>query len=493
MGDDGYVNVPLQFSFPFYGQSFNDSWMYDNGIVSFKQPGTSGAISPYQWSATPLSNVNGSYFIAPLWADIAPKQGTTTYIVQGDSTYQKYTWTNIGEFYSLNGGVTPRLNTFSLTIKSDGSYNASYGNIYLTTSNVTVGSVGNPSAGEINQIFNVPYGTQVLTGSISDWSVGASSVVDPCKTNILSSPTCPGYYEAISKISSVPVTPIIQTPTTVSNDSTVIEPIVSTVSVLPTTVTNTSTTNTVLTTETTTPVVTPTTQSVTSIVSATPSVNNPQPKVGDVQPAGSANKPVLSLSTILGIIGAEQTRIGDVERSVVSSSIEQSWFSTSQTIKESELISSSLTQQSISSSIQMASLGSLNISNNTNTETQSLLQSSLSSTTKTETKSVEQINTEQLTQQEEQDKKEQKQDNKKVQDNELSSGGVTLSSLAVTPKGYELYSFIMPDNSFYDTKDIYRKQRIIDNVKAMRLLNLSSDSKHKEMIELQYKGNYYDK
>ena len=35
LGDDNMANVPLDFSFPFYGQNFNNSWMSSNGFVSF--------------------------------------------------------------------------------------------------------------------------------------------------------------------------------------------------------------------------------------------------------------------------------------------------------------------------------------------------------------------------------------------------------------------------------------------------------------------------
>lgn len=485
MGDDGYVNVPLQFPFPFYGQTFENSWMYDNGIVSFKQPGTQGALNPYQWSATPLINTNGTYFIAPLWADIAPKAGVTTYTVQGDTTYQKYIWTNIAEFYSLSGGVSPRLNTFSLTIKSDGSYNASYGGINLNTSNIAIGAVGNPAAGEINNVYYGQYGTQLT--SITDWGYVGTIVTDPCKTNVLSSPSCPGYFEALAKINPIVVVTPPQTVTDSSTNSTGI----STTLVTPTT-TDTIITNTLVSTTPSESSITNTlvsTTTTTAVTAPTPTVSNPQPKVGDVQPAGSTNKPTVSLSTILGIIGAEQTRISDIEKNVVSSSVDQSWYITSQTTKDSELVSSSLTQQSITSSIQMASLGSLNTTNNLNNENQSTIQSTSTSFSKTDSGSIEQNNLEQQqSSQDEQDKKEQKQEVKKIEDNELSTGGVSLKSMAVTPKGYELYSYIIQDSPFYVSRDIYKRQHIVDNAKAMRLLNISSDIKHKEMIENQYKG-----
>lgn len=202
MGDDGYVNVPLQFSFPFYGQTFTNSWMYDNGVVSFLQPGSPGALSPWQWSATPLSQAPGNYFIAPLWADIAPVSGTT-YTTQGTAQFQKYNWNNIAEYYSIGSGTGLRLNTFSLEIKPDGTYTATYNTVNLSTSNISIGSVGNISAGEYHQVYNAPAGTQL--NSMQNWShiTYAPPSVDPCATNPQSSSTCPGYVAPITEVQVV--------------------------------------------------------------------------------------------------------------------------------------------------------------------------------------------------------------------------------------------------------------------------------------------------
>lgn len=75
--------------------------------------------------------------------------------------------------------------------------------------------------------------------------------------------------------------------------------------------------------------------------------------------------------------------------------------------------------------------------------------------------------------------------NKNVQSNELS-GGVDIAMLALQPKGYESYSFVMKDASFYEPKEIYNKQTNVDNIKVLR--QLSSDRLHQEMIDQQYKG-----
>lgn len=168
MGDDGAVNVPLEFDFPLYGQLFSESWMYDNGIISFLQPGSPGSISPWQWSAQPLAQSNGNYYIAALWADIAPTS-LTKYTYQGDATFMKYTWTNIAEYYSA-WDPQPRYSTFSTTIKPDGSISTSFASINLQTSSIASGIVGNRAAGEVQQYYYSGCCSTLSTGGISDWS-----------------------------------------------------------------------------------------------------------------------------------------------------------------------------------------------------------------------------------------------------------------------------------------------------------------------------------
>ena len=36
--DDHYAEVPLQFVFPFYGEEFQTSYMFTNGVVGFRNP-----------------------------------------------------------------------------------------------------------------------------------------------------------------------------------------------------------------------------------------------------------------------------------------------------------------------------------------------------------------------------------------------------------------------------------------------------------------------
>jgi hypothetical protein len=77
--------------------------------------------------------------------------------------------------------------------------------------------------------------------------------------------------------------------------------------------------------------------------------------------------------------------------------------------------------------------------------------------------------------------------NKNVQTNELA-GGVDIASMATTPAGFNAYSVVLRDTAFYEPKEIYKGQRVVDNVRVLR--QMSSDRLHKEMVDSQYKlGN----
>ena len=75
--------------------------------------------------------------------------------------------------------------------------------------------------------------------------------------------------------------------------------------------------------------------------------------------------------------------------------------------------------------------------------------------------------------------------NKSAPNNELA-GGVSIESIATAPQGFNVYaSLVLRDAAFYAPKEIYRGQRNVDNVRALR--NLAQDARHQEMIEQQYR------
>jgi len=71
-----------------------------------------------------------------------------------------------------------------------------------------------------------------------------------------------------------------------------------------------------------------------------------------------------------------------------------------------------------------------------------------------------------------------------VQPNELA-GSVDLAAMALQPKGFESYSITIKDAAFYEPKEVYKGQTVIDNARALR--QLGSDRLHQEMIDQQYR------
>ena len=74
--------------------------------------------------------------------------------------------------------------------------------------------------------------------------------------------------------------------------------------------------------------------------------------------------------------------------------------------------------------------------------------------------------------------------NRNVQNND-AAGNITIESIAKQPAGYAQYFGIMPDVAFYEPKEIYKNQKTVDNVRALR--QLSSDKLHQDMVNQQYK------
>ena len=282
--DDGNAYVPLQFDFPFYGQTFRDSWMFDNGIISFQDPTVSGLA----WSSLSVRNFStnmGSQFdysIYPLWTDLINIVGT--HRTEGNAEFQRYSWLGISPFYDPN-----RLNTFSVEIRPDGSISANY--TLIDVNYASVGIVGNSSAGEFDQIFFS--GSTVNTGSISNWERYTLGVQQPVEepqqqyTSVIETPT----VIIVETNTGVEATPIIQQQSVVS--------------------------------ESTTPAEIAQTE--------------------QTQASGSG----INLSRVLNILAREQARIGTLERSTVESSIEQSATQAMQATQDAESIAAGAQAESM--------------------------------------------------------------------------------------------------------------------------------------------------
>lgn len=178
ISDDGYARVPLQFSFPYYGRVFTESFMFSNGVVGFLNPTNSWCCSGFD-----LRNNNGtpfSFAIMPLQTDLLNYNGR--FLTEGTPQYQRYKWENISEF-----GVPENLNTFGVEIRPSGYIGMHYEQVNISPWRpVTIGKTGD--VGEYTQYY---HGAGFSQGSNIIESNG-----NLCVTNPLSSPSCPNYAQA---------------------------------------------------------------------------------------------------------------------------------------------------------------------------------------------------------------------------------------------------------------------------------------------------------
>ena len=65
ISDDGYAEVPLDFDFPYFGNTYTKSWMYTNGVVTFLNPaGRSGVPRHMCCYGMDLNNLNNTLMSA---------------------------------------------------------------------------------------------------------------------------------------------------------------------------------------------------------------------------------------------------------------------------------------------------------------------------------------------------------------------------------------------------------------------------------------------
>jgi hypothetical protein len=170
IADDGWVEVPLDFTFPFYGNSYVTSFMFSNGVVGFLDPldvpGTGIVYDGLCCDGQDLSSFTGvrfNYTIMPWNTDLIDT-GIGRFYTQGDETFQKYMWEDLSEYYLPNSR-----NTFDLTIYPMGNIDVNYEEVQITNHAVTVAVVGDLSQGEYEQWFyNHPTSGAVFWNSQQD-------------------------------------------------------------------------------------------------------------------------------------------------------------------------------------------------------------------------------------------------------------------------------------------------------------------------------------
>ena len=277
-----------------------------------------------------------------------------------------------------------------------------------------------------------------------------------------------------------------------------------------------------------------------------PPSGSSQPRAGEVKTAGDSNKssssPV-SLSSVMSMINSNQARIGNEAKSVVQAAESAAAQSATSAQQQAETVAGALTAQSISSSMaqpttspptvalssSQSQMSVVNVANVSQTsvvsigglrapsasifaDTVSVLPQGMTqgqidmyslqspqgrNNTQPEPETpqfegikiggrsalndaIEQRPMLQSTAQEQRTETV----NRNVQNNELA-GGVDIASMATQPQGYQAYAVAIPDAAFYAPKEIYKNQRTVDNTRLLR--QLTNDSRHREMVEQQYR------
>lgn len=182
ISDDGYVRVPLQFPFPYYGRVFTESFMFSNGVVGFLNPTNHFCCEGYDITQP---NHPFSFAIMPLQTDLLNYNGR--FLTEGTPQYQRYKWENISEF-----GAPQNLNTFGVEIRPSGYIGVHYEQINISPwRRVTMGRTGDSSRNEyVLDYYGPGFSSNQIVSYITQ-STGDLCLIDP-----LSSQTCPGYAAA---------------------------------------------------------------------------------------------------------------------------------------------------------------------------------------------------------------------------------------------------------------------------------------------------------
>jgi hypothetical protein len=187
--DNNQPNIPLGFSFPFYGASFTEVNISTNGNISFGTSDYLGLANTPIPSTTAYSVQN--YFIAGCWDDLNPGTG-------GDIYYQSFGTYFIVQFEQVNHFSATPSTTFQFIIYNDGNIVLNYkdvgGSAETMGSGATVGIQKDPTTG-----IQFSYNAAVLANGLQVAFLAQNAPTPPCVQNVDTTPpmiTCPAtQYE----------------------------------------------------------------------------------------------------------------------------------------------------------------------------------------------------------------------------------------------------------------------------------------------------------
>ncbi len=193
MTDDGYAQVNLPFSFPFYGNTYTTSYMFTNGVVGFLNTNLWG----YCCDGTDLNqqavsgNTSWNFAIYALNTDLYPGTNSQFYTELTDNgTGLRYTWKDVVEIGTNNE------NTFSVNIKDSGYIGINYEKINLSSwRNPLIGIAGDVTQGQYYQKYYGPASSMTATAG-TNYTFTGTEPTDLCTVNPLYNQACPGYAQA---------------------------------------------------------------------------------------------------------------------------------------------------------------------------------------------------------------------------------------------------------------------------------------------------------
>lgn len=438
MGDDAYRGVNLNFAFPFYDRTFNRAYMYDNGVVSFLEPGTPDALPPWSWNSQPIASSPYKYFIAPLWADLAPV-GQTTYSLTGTATTNKFTWTNIAEYYST-GGVL-RLNTFSVELNASGAIDTSYTAVNLQTSNVSVGLKGDQ---DYEQVGWYPFGVQLR--SLPNWSRNVNQV-----------PTEPEVYTPPAVEDPVVQPEVVATPTAI------VEPVVAAMA-------PTQPTAALPTPVATTPQAAPQTQ---------PQAGTPVAEVASTSEAkvGESKEKKTAARGSSSSSSSPDLDVLDAALAIAAGSAAQSLAIEQGQGTTASAVFGSTSSNQYGFNAGSAIPGQLNIGSML-VGPGAVEQGAQRSTGALERRDGVDLDAAAVVMQAEQRVERKAEQSRPAPPPPAEFGPVAPAFTAYT-------ALVLQDVAFYAPKEIYRGQRVVDNARALR--QLGNDKRHQDLVDLQYR------
>ena len=185
ISDDANVNVPLQFTFPYFGQNFTNSWMYSNGAVSFKSGSAPGGFCCSGIDLTTNKDTGYNYSLLPLQTDLIGQTNNNFYTL-GTSTSMTYGWYGINQYGSGNQS------SFEVKIDNTGLVDFRFDQALITSNPVTIGMAGDLAKGEYYQYFHGSGINRSSFGFTGTFGTGQ----DPCIADPLADASCPGYAAA---------------------------------------------------------------------------------------------------------------------------------------------------------------------------------------------------------------------------------------------------------------------------------------------------------